>query len=101
MSIKTISSRSQFVPQMIRDRQPFNTYGALSAEAVKPGSHRGSGHLDSGHREKFFADSHLIDYIVWSYATPIAWHKTDGTWFRVQQKFSVTTSKHQGKLYLI
>lgn len=33
-------------------------------------------------------------YIVFSYGTPIAWHTSEG-WYVVEQKFSVTTSKHQ------
>jgi hypothetical protein len=33
-------------------------------------------------------------YVVWSYDTPIAWFDEEG-WYVVNQKFSVTTSKHQ------
>ena len=33
-------------------------------------------------------------YVVYSYRTPIAWHTPEG-WYVVEQKFSVTTSKHQ------
>jgi hypothetical protein len=35
------------------------------------------------------------DFIVYSYATPIAWHSNSG-WFMPNCKYSVTTSKHQG-----
>ena len=34
------------------------------------------------------------DYIVYSYATPIAWFK-NGEWQLPNHKYSVTTSKHQ------
>ena len=34
-------------------------------------------------------------YTILSYATPIAWHSPERGWYLVQQKFSVTTSKHQ------
>lgn len=34
-------------------------------------------------------------YVVFSYGTPIAWHIDGGEWYVVDQKFSVTTSKHQ------
>jgi hypothetical protein len=34
-------------------------------------------------------------YVVFSYGTPIAWHIDGGDWYVVEQKFSVTTSKHQ------
>lgn len=33
-------------------------------------------------------------YVVYSYGTPIAWRTASG-WYVVEQKFSVTTSKHQ------
>lgn len=35
------------------------------------------------------------DYIVYSYATPIAWHGKDG-WTVPDALYSATTSKHQG-----
>ena len=56
-----------------------NTYGRLDAEEV-------------AHYEKV---KESIDYVVLSYRTPIAWHSSEG-WYVVAQKFSVTTSKHQG-----
>lgn len=34
-------------------------------------------------------------YIVYSYGTPIAWRDLEG-WYIVGQKFSCTTSRHQG-----
>jgi hypothetical protein len=34
-------------------------------------------------------------YVVYSYGTPIAWRIDGGEWYVVEQKFSVTTSKHQ------
>lgn len=38
-----------------------------------------------------------VDYVVWSYAEPIAWHVSDGEdhWVVVHDKFSSTTSRHQ------
>lgn len=41
-----------------------------------------------------------IAYLVMSYETPIAWETKTGLIYKVQQKFSQTTSKHQGMLYL-
>lgn len=37
-------------------------------------------------------------FIVYSYATPIAWRNGDYT-CRPATKYSVTTSKHQGRIY--
>lgn len=35
------------------------------------------------------------EYTVYSYATPIAWLKSDGNWHVISEKFSRTTSHHQ------
>lgn len=40
-----------------------------------------------------------VTYIVFSFETPIAWVLKDGTEVKPPVKYSVTTSKHQGKLY--
>lgn len=97
---KTLSSRSREVAEAIRDRVPFKTYGALYAEeVVHPYVH--SGRLSAVEADILREDSAQIDYVVFSYSTPIAWHLRDGSWHRVAQKFSMTTSHHQGKLYLI
>lgn len=37
----------------------------------------------------------MIAFVVFSYGTPIAWHTDARGWYVVEQKFSVTTSKHQ------
>lgn len=37
-----------------------------------------------------------IKYVVYSYSTPIAWALDDNTWVMPKDKYSVTTSKHQG-----
>lgn len=58
------------------------------------GNYLGSGRLDQEEIAKLSKDMASLDYIVYSYGTPIAWHTSDG-WYVVEQKFSVTTSKHQ------
>lgn len=37
-----------------------------------------------------------VTHTVMSYATPIAWRLAGGTWVIPEEKYSVTTSKHQG-----
>ena len=77
----------------IATRQEF-TASALSGKVEEYTPH--SGRLDNEEIVK------LIDafnsgqgvYVVYSYGTPIAWHTSEG-WYVVEQKFSVTTSKHQ------
>lgn len=95
----TLTTRGPAAAKAIRDRVPFRTHGALSAEAGVPGINR-AGRLTGADLDKFYGERVAIDYAVWSYATPIAWHTPTG-WHRVIQKFSRTTSQHQGKLYLI
>lgn len=95
-----LASHGYGVAVAIRDRVTFDTYGSLHAENVNGLGPWDSGRLEGPDHEKFREDMGKIDYVVYSYNTPIAWH-ADGHWHKVAQKFSVTTSKHQGKLYLI
>lgn len=96
-----ISSRSREVAQKIGDREAFQTYGALRAEVVNGLSVWDSGQLSGPDNDRFRDDPLGIEYVVYSYATPIAWwHRAYG-WHIVSQKFSRTTSVHQGKTYLI
>lgn len=60
-----------------------------------------AGRLQGADLEAFNRDNGSITYVVWSYATPIAWVTDDSRVHKVAQRFSVTTSKHQGKLYLL
>ena len=55
----------------------------------------GFGRLNDEEQERYQADRAEIDYAVYSYDTPIAWHTPAG-WYQVAQRFSVTTSKHAG-----
>jgi len=47
---------------------------------------------------KKFAHAGELDYVIFSYSTPIA-YRANGEWYIPTTKYSVTTSKHQGKLY--
>jgi hypothetical protein len=53
-----------------------------------------AGRLDSVEAMRYDSVKNSIDYVVYSYSTPIAWHTSEG-WYVVEQKFSPTTSKHQ------
>lgn len=81
----------------LRNREPFKTSGALYAETspiyVNPGMLSNADDLN-----RYRADRDAITYVVYSYATPIAW-VANGEVYIVSQRFSVTTSKHQGFLY--
>jgi hypothetical protein len=57
---------------------------------------QGCGRLNLQELDRFTNEltSDKINFFVYSYGTPIAWHTAEG-WYIVEQKFSVTTSKHQ------
>lgn len=54
------------------------------------------GQLDAPWGDWYRETLNTIVYTVMSYDTPIAWKYQDGKWFVVDQKFSQTTSRHQG-----
>lgn len=98
----TISGKdSRAIAEAIRDRVPFKTYGSFSGEWHT----YGTGRLDSHECDRYYAEVATAGigeaYVVYSYATPIAWWTPEHGWHKVTQRFSVTTSKHQGRLYLI
>ena len=52
-----------------------------------------TGMLEGAELEAFKSD--LPDYVIYSYATPIAWHGRNG-WVVPDTRYSQTTSCHQG-----
>lgn len=94
-----LTTRGPATAAAIRDRKTFTTNGALCATDHRVGPWD-SGRLSGVDLDTFREDTAAIRYVVWSYATPIAWWCEDKGWHKVAQKFSVTTSKHQGVLYL-
>lgn len=92
-----------------QDCAPFTTSTkSLRGDFDTPGSVF-SGRLNNDERNslrEWEAKARATDarfYVVNSYSTPIAWAivYNDGTTerYKVGQRFSVTTSKHQGRLY--
>jgi hypothetical protein len=73
----------------IATRQEFKA-SALSGSTYS----LGGGRLGGKELATFQADVNAVTYIVYSYGTPIAWHTLNFGWYVVEQKFSVTTSKH-------
>jgi hypothetical protein len=74
----------------IATRQEFKASALMGTFA-----HIGAGRLEGKELATYQADTVGIDYIVYSYGTPIAWHTLNFGWYIVEQKFSTTTSKHQ------
>lgn len=98
---KKLSTRGQEVAVAIAAAETFQTHGALRGERVAGLTAWDSGRLSGNDLDRFREDAQFITYVVYSYATPIAWTTTRRGWHRVAQKFSRTTSQHQGRLYLI
>lgn len=79
----------------IRDRENFTTHGSLwGNEVVGAHSTLSIGRLP----EQYRPCVENADYIVYSYGTPIAWHRPEIGWQMPNEKYSVTTSAHQGKV---
>ncbi|SRR6266851_1318210 len=73
---------------VLKNRTPFKTSGAL-----RGGSPEGTGRLPADWRRLYQTGA---DYVVFSYATPIAWHRpADDLWIVPDERYSVTTSRHQ------
>jgi hypothetical protein len=68
-----------------------------SALEGKDGGALSSSHRLSQAEANLFINTSEIDYTVYSYNTPIAWHSPKG-WHIVEQKFSSTTSRHQSRV---
>ena len=94
---KKISTRGREVAETIARREDFITHGALHGRWLDHSG--GFGQLCVAEYDAY-ASVRGLRYTVFSYATPIAWWTKRDGWHIVDQKFSVTTSKHQTKLYL-
>ncbi len=72
--------------------EPFTTHGAL--EGVCMPSYVTLGQLPSAYHDS----ARKAHYVVYSYRTPIAWYVPSVGWVMPDTRYSVTTSKHQGKI---
>lgn len=86
----------EFQP-VVEAREPFKTSGAFRAQVAEDTAWTTEvGRLPGEYHES----CREADYIVYSYGTPIAWHGPDG-WTFPDEKYSVTTSRHQGKIFFV
>lgn len=100
MATKRLTTTGIATAEAIANREDFKTSGSLKGATVQGLTSWASGRLSGPDRAAFEDQCTSIDYVVTSYATPIAWHTPDG-WHIVNQKFSVTTSRQQGNLYMV
>lgn len=78
---------------MLEQRTPFTTHGSMRGE---PGRYPG---YEPGILPRAYWDSaRQAVYTVYSYTTPIAWVDANGTWTVPNVRYSVTTTRHQGKV---
>jgi hypothetical protein len=77
----------------LKNRQAFTTpNGTLHAE---PGRASHTGQLPA----EYVPSARQADYVVYSYQTPIAWHTPYAGWLYPAERYSVTTTKHQGRVH--
>lgn len=74
---------------------PFRTSGNLFGTA---GPVYDTAWLPDPYRSEYRERREFIDYTVVSYATPLAWHDTERGWIMPDVRYSVTTSKAQGRI---
>lgn len=98
---------------MWQAREDFTTSGSMRGEwhrAGMWGEEMGRLNPEERNAVSAFMDGARANdrasvFVVYSYATPIAFSYDDVNGkridYHVKQRFSVTTSKHQGRLYLI
>jgi hypothetical protein len=107
MSVARLTiNRSSFLDyaDVLRNLTPFRTGGSLRGMVGAPWATAfGWGQLDIREgfgklfRDKWEADK--VTYTVLSYATPIAFRDDEGKWHINTEKYSVTTSKSQTKIF--
>ena len=86
------------IAEKLLARESFKTNGELKGVA-KPEwidhgkmSVRDYGYLRSDR------DFYGIDYVIYSYSTPIAWLRGDGSWFMPEAGYSTTTKRHKNTI---
>ncbi|WP_189062236.1 hypothetical protein [Longimycelium tulufanense] len=82
------------VPALVDKRRDFHN-ARRSLWATHAPRMCDTGRLDEHWQERWRRDFPRIAYVVYSYQTPIGWVLHDGSVLLVDQKFSVTTSRHQ------
>lgn len=78
------------IARRVTKREEFDTHGALSGRTYS----LGSGIMRGETFERFCGDVRDLRYVIYSYATPIAWQTPDG-WVIPSDRYSATTSRHQ------
>ena|SRR5882757_6973427 len=91
IKLTTRDSFAKFA-DVLQAREAFKTSGSLNGGPVTV--LYTTGRLS----EDLVQSARSADYVVWSYATPIAWHLAADGWVVPEVSYSVTTSRQQGKI---
>jgi hypothetical protein len=98
---RTTTRDWQTMGKLMANRERWNTSGALKGRATSHGLIRSGyslGRLPGDWSRTVQARESLINYVVYSYATPIAWHDTEAGWVIPDEHYSVTTTIHQNRI---
>lgn len=93
--MRKLTTRSSWMDfrNILSDRESFTTNGALKGIA-NPDSVT-LGKLPN----EWHASASKASYVVYSYRTPIAWLGDGGVWITPDIRYSVTTTRHQSKVF--
>ena len=95
MTIRSTTRNAATIARALKNDEDFTTSGALKGVAGPYGIEFGRMAQDDINAMRT-AREVGIDYVVYSYGTPIAYRTEDtGEWVVPDAKYSVTTSKHQ------
>lgn len=117
-TVKRVTTRESFYvyADLMDRRLDFKTGGALRGEATPEGYYGSFGEMPYAFRVQLNSHGHytndeyetlnadlrdFVDYVVYSYQTPIALHITRGAdsfWVCPETHYSQTTSCHQGRI---
>lgn len=103
IAVKTGRNASQEIADACDARQPWkNNGGSMRGVPMSPYASPSYGMMPEDEREVLIALVRTgdLDYVIYSYATPIAWH-ANGEWTKSSSRYSPTTSQHQGRLYRV
>ena len=91
--MKTLTTREWWgLGKVLGARETWRTHGALRGGPHAPFQ---TGRLPADWCRTLQARSHLVDYTIYSYQTPIAWHDKESGWIIPAEHYSVTTTRHQ------
>ena len=95
MTIRTTTRSATMIARAIKGLEDFTTSGALKGVA-NPWRIE-SGRMGIAYANAMYSarDSIGIDYVIYSYGTPIAYRTNNGEWTIPYAEYSETTSRHQ------